>query len=398
MTHRVLVTDGDQRAALAVVRSLGAAGHQVHVTSPRNHSLAGASRYCRAQAALPDPLEHPARYVEELVALVARWRVDALMPITEASLLAVLRESDRFAGVVLPFPDLERFQQVSNKPLVLERAKSLGIAVPGQLVLTSPADVEAIEREPLQLPLVIKPARSVAEAANGRLRLGVTHAASREELAQRLAEYPAEAYPLLLQQRIVGAGIGVFLLVWNGVPMAACAHRRLREKPPAGGVSVYRESVALDPALGERSLALLKSFDWQGVAMVEYKLDERSGTPYLMEINGRLWGSLQLAIDAGVDFPRLMLEAASGGGPAPVLEYATGVRSRWWWGDVDHLLARMRRSDRYLALPPHSPSRWQALADFLRLWRPGDRNEILRAGDPLPFVRETIDWLGGRGL
>ena len=68
-------------------------------------------------------------------------------------------------------------------------------------------------------------------------------------------------------------------------------------------MSVYRESVAADPDLVRRSRALLDAFGWCGVAMVEYKLDERTGTPYLMEVNGRFWGSLQLAIDAGVDFP-----------------------------------------------------------------------------------------------
>jgi hypothetical protein len=129
--------------------------------------------------------------------------------------------------------------------------------------------------------------------------------------------------------------------------------------------------------------------------MIEYKLDERTGTPYLMEINGRFWGSLQLAVDAGVDFPALLAGVALGGDPAPVTAYRTGVRSRWWWGDVDHLLARLRRSPEDLALPPGSPGRWRALADFLTVRR-ADRNEILRRSDPGPFFHETGQWLRGR--
>jgi hypothetical protein len=125
-------------------------------------------------------------------------------------------------------------------------------------------------------------------------------------------------------------------------------------------------------------------------------VDAATGTPYLMEINGRFWGSLQLAIDAGVDFPALLLDAMFGAPALPPPTYRAGVRSRWWWGDVDHLIARMRRSDAELALPPGSPSRWAALRDFLALWRPGDRNEILRLDDPRPFVRETRAWLQGR--
>ena len=146
----------------------------------------------------------------------------------------------------------------------------------------------------------------------------------------------------------------------------------------------------------DRSRALLKHFGWTGVAMIEYKIDAATGTPYLMEINGRFWGSLQLAIDAGVDFPRLLLAAAEGQTPAPVVRYRSGVRSRWWWGDVDHLLARLRHSAEELALPPDAATRWQTVRDFLKLWRPGDRNEVLRVADPLPFVRETVDWFARR--
>jgi len=68
------------------------------------------------------------------------------------------------------------------------------------------------------------------------------------------------------------------------------------------------------------------------------------------------------------------------------------VRNRWWWGDVDHLLARLRRSRVELALPPEAPSRWQVVREFVRLWRPRERNEVLRLHDPWPFARETVDW------
>jgi hypothetical protein len=69
------------------------------------------------------------------------------------------------------------------------------------------------------------------------------------------------------------------------------------------------------------------------------------------------------------------------------------VRNRWWWGDVDHLLARLRSTPTELGLPPDAPSRGEVLRHFLRVWRRGDRNEVLRLDDPVPFIRETVDWL-----
>jgi hypothetical protein len=111
-----------------------------------------------------------------------------------------------------------------------------------------------------------------------------------------------------------------------------------------------------------------------------------------MEVNGRFWGSLQLAIDAGVDFPALLLAAATGEPVPPVSQYAVGVRSRWWWGDVDHLVARLRRSREALSLPADAPGRWSAIRDFLTIHAGSDREEILRRDDPRPFWRETRQW------
>ncbi|HEU4698414.1 MAG TPA: ATP-grasp domain-containing protein [Gemmatimonadales bacterium] len=391
----VLVTDGEQRAALAVVRSLGRAGHRVYVCSTRGRSLAGASRYAAGEARTPDPLREPAAFVEALAALARRWDVAVVLPIAEPALLAVLGARERLAGCRVPFPDLERFRAISDKAHLLAVAPEVGIAIPAQQLVPSPAALAELDLDALCYPLVLKPARSVGEAGGERRKLAVRHAADAAEVRRVARELPAAAFPLLLQQRVVGPGIGIFLLRWRGETVAAFAHRRLREKPPSGGISVYRESIAAPPELLARSQALLERFDWEGVAMVEYKVDAASGRPYLMEVNGRFWGSLQLAVDAGVDFPALLVALALGERPAPVRIWRA-VRSRWWWGDVDHLLARLRRSERELALPPGSPGRLRTVVEFLRLWRPGDRNEILRWTDPRPFLRETLEWIQGR--
>ncbi len=56
----------------------------------------------------------------------------------------------------------------------------------------------------------------------------------------------------------------------------------------------------------------LEHLNWQGVAMLEYRWDPASDRLYLMEMNARFWGSLHLALYAGVDFPRLLLDASHG--------------------------------------------------------------------------------------
>ncbi|MDH5761188.1 MAG: ATP-dependent carboxylate-amine ligase, partial [Gemmatimonadota bacterium] len=117
-----------------------------------------------------------------------------------------------------------------------------------------------------------------------------------------------------------------------------------------------------------------------------------TGTPYLMEVNGRFWGSLQLAVDAGVDFPELLVRVAEGKDVPPIPGYRIGVRSRWLWGDVDHLLSVLRGPKGLRETHPELPTALGAVARFLVPWRPGDRFEVLRPDDPRPFLRESAEW------
>jgi predicted ATP-grasp superfamily ATP-dependent carboligase len=394
MPWSVLVTDGSERAALATVRSLGRAGHAVHVCSSRERSLAGASRYCASETRLPPPLGAPDAFVDGLAALADRVSADILLPVTEASLLAVLPRRDRFTCVI-PFPSADQFTAICDKALVLRSAAAHGIAVPKQVSVGTAAEAAKVDGA-FAFPVVLKPSRSVSGPASARSKFSVRYAMDATAADQQLSAMPREAFPVLVQERIEGPGFAISMLVWDGELRAAFAHRRIREKPPSGGVSVLREGVPLDPELLRRSVALLGDFDWQGVAMVEFKLDRRTGTPYLMEINGRLWGSLQLAVDAGVDFPVLLVDAAMGVRDDPVLTYDTAVRTRWELGDLDHLLLILRRSPVELNLPPGSPRRLATVAAFVRAFGPGNRREVFRFSDPAPFLREAMDWLARR--
>jgi predicted ATP-grasp superfamily ATP-dependent carboligase len=392
----VLVTDGEQRSSLATVRSLGARGDRVHVCSSRPNSLAGSSRYCVSHTMLPDPLKDPERFVAVLLDLAKKTGAEVLLPVTEASLLAVLPHRARF-NCAIPFASDTAFSRICDKREVLMTATRHGIAVPLQREIASKGDLMT-DIDVARFPIVLKPIRSVAGKAGERVHTGVTYARDREELRAALERLPASAYPVLLQERIEGPGFAISVLVWDDSLRAAFAHRRIREKPPSGGVSVLRESIPLDSALLSKSVELLRSFNWHGVAMVEFKLDEKSGIPYLMEINGRLWGSLQLAIDAGVDFPSLLVQLGSSERPPAVLEYRAGVRSRWEWGEVDHLLARLFRPQRHLVRNSDRLENrgFGSLGGFLRGFGSPARAEVFRRDDPRPFIRETMDWFNGR--
>ncbi|PWT77363.1 MAG: hypothetical protein C5B60_02900 [Chloroflexi bacterium] len=137
------------------------------------------------------------------------------------------------------------------------------------------------------------------------------------------------------------------------------------------------------------ALRLLQHVSWHGVAMVEFKIDQDRGVPLLMEVNGRFWGSLQLAIDAGVDFPYLLFQLATGQPiQLPPNGYRIGVKSRWLLGDLDHLLLRLFKPKETLQLQPGTPSKWQSIADFCRFFQRGTYYEVERFNDLGPGIYE----------
>ncbi|MFL5482793.1 MAG: ATP-grasp domain-containing protein [Gemmatimonadaceae bacterium] len=390
----IIVTDGEQRAALATVRSLGRTGYRCVVVSSSRPSLAGTSRFVAKSYCVPDCLKQPVEFANSLVALAAAEKADLVLPVSEAAILALLPIRDRLRPAEIPFPELSQFEAISDKRRLLSEASRLGISVPLQYVLEKPGDLESLNLDGVGFPMVIKPARSVNGHAGARTKFTVSYATNAADLLRKVSRASPQSFPLLLQQRISGPGIGIFLLLWSGETRAQFGHKRLCEKPPSGGISVYRESVAVDSELAARSRALLESFRWQGVAMVEYKRDQRTGATYLMEINGRLWGSLQLAIDAGVDFPTLLVRSALNESVTPQLEYGLGVRSRWWWGQVDHLIGRARRKAHTPPLPTGTRSAGRVVGDMvLGMFRAQDYEEILRWNDPAPFATETLQWI-----
>lgn len=386
----ILITDGDNRASLALTRALGRE-HRVIVGSVQPKSLSSVSRFCQSGFTYPDPARDEAGFVAAVAKAVHEHRIDVLVPVTDITTFSIAENRDRLpASCRLPLPSLEALRKAADKAAVVRTALELGVPTPRTQFIEHRDAVPPIADD--QYPLVVKPARSRLRQGNGWVGTSVSYAYSREALLETLAKLPDDAFPVLLQERIPGEGMGVFACYDRGRCVALFSHRRIREKPPSGGVSVLRESAPLDSVAASHATRLLDRLGWHGVAMVEFKRDERDGTPQIMEINGRFWGSLQLAIDAGLDFPGLMLQIADGKAAEPAAPYRVGVRSRWLWGDIDALLMLLFKPEERLKLPPEQRSRWKALREFCNFSDPQTRLEILRRDDIRPWLLETIRW------
>lgn len=380
----VLILDGDTRSALAATRSLGRRGIRVIVGDKTRRTLAGASHFCSETITYPDPAKLPDEFISFVRTECLERRADVVLPMAEMSTTVILQHRSQLEPLVVPFPEFETFDRLSDKAKLVKFAQELGIRVPKTELVADVASLEPILGN-FTFPVVIKPRRSIFPGARGWRHASVRYANSVQEIRHIVAQHECfSRHPFLIQEYVPGESRGTFALYNRGRAVQFFSHRRLRENPPSGGVSVLCESAEHHPEALSMAKTLLDSVAWHGVAMVEFKISPH-GTPYLIEVNGRFWGSLQLSIDSGVDFPWLVHQLATGKELDAVREYSVGIRSRWLLGD---LAAVMKALFGETSLT-HTMSRRKLslLIQVLNVFD-GSRGDVNRWTDFKPFLLE----------
>lgn len=381
--HKILVLDACQRSALAVVRSLGRkAGFAVYTADAAAQTLAGCSRYSKASFSCPSSTHSPGEFIAWLEELQEKESFDLILPVTEITSQLLLMHQSQLREIRIPFAPYDKVMALADKHQLLLQAKASGVPTPDFQWFLNAA---SIQPENFSYPCVVKPCLSRIFSDQRWLSTSVRilkSAADWEDVLRR--DLYLQQFPFMIQEFIPGSGAGIFALYNNGHPVTFFAHKRLREKPPQGGVSVLSESITIDPILKGHAEQLLNHVGWHGVAMVEFRITPE-GKPYLMEVNTRFWGSLQLAIDSGVDFPYWLTEISLGHPIDVPADYHKGQRLRWLLGDLDSLYLVLKSND----------STWCKLRRILAFLTPSlnTRHEINRLYDLKPAIFELKSYL-----
>ncbi len=365
---RILVTDGHYKQSLGIVRAL-APTHQVLVCAPRRLAMATVSRFTVRRLLAPAPSDAKA-FVAWLDRTIPRYAVDQIIPVGALSCDLLSHHADRWPATRIVLPTPEQMSKALDKRVMLALAAELGIATPRFRQPTSKQEVSRAG-EDVGFPLVIK--APVEGAA------GVAYVDHPGDLAAEVARYQEQYHTgemPLLQQRIEGPGIGVFVTYQRGRAKRLMVHRRIREFPPTGGESTCCE-LAHDAEALRIGRTLLDALQWHGAAMVELKRNDSDGLLYLMEVNPKFWGSLDLALAAGADFPGDLIRIGAGEELPDLPEPSGQLRYCWPLGnDLRHLVAR----------PGEARS---ILADWF-----GAARSNIRWSDPLPHVVELAGTIG----
>lgn len=383
-----LVLGLENAIGLTVVRELGEKGVPVHGIARESAPVAAASRHCAAMIARP-----PGLIADWLPDLIRSTGAGAVLAISESDLLELSTLPPVIGDCHLLVPRPAPLAKVLDKLRTLEIAEQVGLCIPQTWQPRTGEDFAA-HVAAMRYPLVAKWANPpeimpVLERA-GLEWLKTEYVRTPQELAALLDRYARVGHWPLIQQYCRGVGLGQMLYMDNGRATLRFQHRRLHEWPPEGGVSTLcrAEPNTAHAAQMQLSEALLRALDWQGQAMVEYRYEAESGRYWLMEVNGRFWGSLPLARHCGALFAweayRRMVLRETDAAPMP----RDTLRARYMVPETKRLarilLSPGRISDPFFRRRPLT----DLVAYLLSFFDPRARYYVFSLSDPRPWLRD----------
>ena len=377
--ERVLVLGDDLGVFLAVARSLGRRGVEVHVAWDEADAPGLSSRYIQAHHSLPPYASDGPGWAEHLAGLIAEQDFRLVIPCSDSDLVRLDRHAELLGRERLALANPQALAVFTDKNETRALAARTGVpaAEGGRLLAGESAQGLAAR---LGLPLVLKPQVSY-RVGDRQAKRYAQILRTVEELEHALASAPCVDW--LAEAFFEGEGVGVSVLAEAGRLLLAAQHRRLRTLSETGGSSV-RITERTDPALLRDVQMLAEATKLSGVAMFEFRRNARDGRHVLIEVNPRFWGSLPLAVAAGADFPAELWDMTRGS-PSP---WSGAVRAgtvrRNMTGEFERIAAEVEAST-------SSIGKARALvsaAAFVAALPARSRFDSWAADDPAPYFAE----------
>lgn len=360
----------DDRKTLCAVRSLGRAGFDVTIASDSFRGRSFHSRFGKKRVRLPQAEIDGVAFVEALKRVAGKGGYDVLLPTTDRTTVLLSRHQAEFENLAsMAVPSVEAGELCKDKFRLARFAGEIGIPVPGTFRLEDEAALDARLRG-LSFPVMVKPRKGA-----GGVGAHIVH--GKDELLRVFRELPRERDDVfdfsapLLQQFVDGDVHEVNALCDHGELRVAMTQKRLLRYPRCGA-GIYNMSTD-EPDLVETAERLLRALEWNGPAQVEFLRDRDSGRFWLLEVNGRFWGTMDLAVATGLDFPVLACRLALGERIPDRPAYRVGLRYRW---PFPYALLHAMETGRW----------WGAFRDFV-LPRRATRSDI-SFSDPIPLLME----------
>jgi predicted ATP-grasp superfamily ATP-dependent carboligase len=333
----VVVTDAEERAALGACRGLTSAGYRVCAVAHRRRAATHWSRSCAERVVLPDPRESVDDFVEGLERLLRSGRYAALIPGSEAALLAVSEHRDRLERHTrLGLPSPEAVRRSVDKLELLDAAAGAGLAQPPSRACADLQEAAAAASE-LGYPVVLKPGQSFQRVNGSHRQQGVVIVADEDALPEAVEKLSA---PFLVQRYEQASFVSCTGVFADDRLLALTTSRVLRLWPPTAGMHTFSETVQAPDGLADRVCELLAATGWQGIFQLQM-LELADGRLAVIDLNPRVFASIALDDYAGANLAAVWCDWLLGRDPAPVTA-RPARRYRWEEGELCHFAWQLR--------------------------------------------------------
>lgn len=300
MLKKVFLTDTHWRTSYYICKSLAKKGVQV-IGLKTVDSIFDKSSYYSEIITIPSIETNPQEYISKIQQILAIG--DILIPISPEVIELVAHNYVLLSEKIsVPPIQLDQLEMALDKQKSIHFMQKIGIPTPKSFYPKSLNDAEETLSE-IDFPIVLK----LSQEGNipPQNRYGIAH--NIDDFKTIFRGLSVFQSPIIVQEYIHGTGVGVSIISNNGKILAMYPHQRLREQFKTGGPSTYC-SYFESKLIEDYAAIFAQESKWNGIVMLEFKYNPIGKTLCFMEMNPRFWGSMELAIKAGVDFPSIFLE------------------------------------------------------------------------------------------
>jgi predicted ATP-grasp superfamily ATP-dependent carboligase len=353
----ILLADNNTYGVLAVVRALHAAGYAPWLAGQDTRTYAARSRTTAGTIPVPDPTVDGEGFVRELAAAAVRLSAAAVLPSEDSHLMALAGREADFASTALGASSWQSVERANDKELLAQLGAAAGLRTPPTKKVMR-GDTAAVGT--FGFPAVIKPLRSRVRNPDGTVSARSARFVLAEQAKDAVNSLPDEGG--LVQPYIPGPIISIAGVSWKGELVCALHQVSIRIWPVRVGGSAYAETITPDGELERGVARLLRLIDWSGLFQAQFMCDAR-GEHFLIDLNPRVYGSLALAVAAGLNLPGIWVDLLLGR-RHHVDGYRVGTRFRHEEKDVRALARMLVDGERLGALKGCMPRRNTAHAIF----------------------------------
>ena len=344
---KVLITNGSSRTSYAAMRSISKKDVTCISADTSRIGMCQFSKYSQGSKVYSSHYKDELKFISDISKIVKENDISIIFPSHNETEI-ISRHVDKFdPKVVSLIPEESMCKLFNNKSLSYDLMEKLNIPIPLRIKYDDPQELSL-----LITSLGLK--RTVIKLLTGNSGKGVFYANTPEKasiiVSSLISKFKlgTNRYPQV-EEYVEGEGYGNSVLFWHGKPIANFTHKRLRDKIETGGTSTYREA-SQHKGIEEAALKIFQYVGWHGLAMSEFKVCKNTGKFWFIEVNPRMWGSISLAIESGIDFPYLAYLSATKGPHAAISDLESSEiskkwRARWLLGDIFVMLKKIINLD-----------------------------------------------------